>query len=484
MDEYWLLIVEGVILLAHLLSWLVVVHALLHKRDPRSALGWSATALFLPGIGSILYLLFGIGRAESRAARLMRLSAKRAPSQTCPLHGGARADSPPGHVRNAHLPGGFRNLARIGFAITGRALSGGNTIVPLYNGESAYSAMLDAIDMAKERVFLTTYIFNGGATGKAFCDALARAAARGVDVRVLVDGLGGMMYSWTRPWKKLPDKGVRVAHFLEPRLLPPSFSINLRNHRKILVCDTVGFTGGMNISDGYVPGHGAYSVQDVHFQCVGPVVAQLEEAFLLDWGFCTHEYDAPSRIGDEMCGDSLCRMVLDGLGSGRDPLHHLLCAVMAGAVQHIRIMSPYFLPTREMVGALRAAALRGVNVSVILPKRNNLFYMQWAMRHMLPTMLESGVRMYYQPPPFAHTKLLMVDSYYTQFGSANLDPRSLRLNFELNIETFDTSFTRTMERYYDKVLATSHEITRAELEAQSLPVRLRNAACWIFSPYL
>lgn len=484
MDQYGLFIIEGVLLLAHVLSWFVVGHALLHKHDPRSALGWSVTALFLPVVGALLYLTFGISRAESRATRLMRAAAKNMSGLAEPMHGGEQPDCPPGHVCSVYLPHMFRTLARIGSVVTGRPLSGGNAIIPLHNGDEAYPLMLEAIETAQKRVFLTTYIFTGGEVGTAFCDALVRAAARGVDVRVLVDGVGGVIYSWSRPWQKIAHKGVRVARFLAPTLIPPSLTINLRTHRKVLVCDTKGFTGGMNIADSHSPNKRKLYSQDAHFFCHGPLVAQLEEAFLLDWGFCTGQYDTPSRIGDEMCGDSLCRMLLDGPGSGRDVLHNILCGVMAGAKHSIRIMTPYFLPTREMIGVLKAASVRGVEVSVILPERNNLFYVHWAMQHMLPTLLESGVRIYYQPPPFAHTKLLMVDGYYTQFGSANLDARSLRLNFELNIETFDTSFTRALEQHFDTVLSQSRAITQEQLATQSLPVRLRNAACWVFSPYL
>ena len=130
------------------------------------------------------------------------------------------------------------------------------------------------------------------------------------------------------------------------------------------------------------------------------------------------------------------------------------------------------------------AAQRGVDVQVVLPAKNNLFYVHWAQFRLLPTLLEAGVRVWYQPPPFAHTKLLTVDYYYSQIGSANLDTRSLRLNFELNMEIFDTSFCGEVAGYIDQVIGKSREITAEELKNLSLPAKLRNAGCWIFSPYL
>ncbi len=472
------------IVLIHILSWVTVIHALLHKHNPRSALGWTVAALFLPLIGSILYFTFGIGRAESRAAKLMRQAKLSAAEHHAYLHGGTRHDRPPGHVNTKFLHKKFHPFARIGLQLTKRTLSGGNTVAPLFNGDEAYPQMLEAIANAQKHVYLTTYIFNDGDAATSFCTELQAAAARGVDVRVIVDGLGAKLYSFSWPWKKLQAHGVHVAQFLPPRFYPPNFAINLRNHRKVLVADGVGFTGGMNISDNHIKGNAKFNVQDVHFRCRGPIVAQLREAFLLDWGFCTNDYNTINHSEEYMCGDIICRMVLDGPGSGHDPLHELIYGVMGAASKSIRLMTPYFLPTHEVVGALKAAATRGIDVRIILPAKNNLFFVHWACMHLLPTLLESGVRIFYQPAPFAHTKLLMVDGHYAQIGSANLDARSLRLNFELNVECFDQAFTKQMEAYFDTVEQKSSEYTIENHEQLKMPLRLRNAACWLFSPYL
>ncbi len=464
----------------HLVSWLTVGHILLHKSNPRAALGWSVAALFLPLVGTILYYLFGISRAESRAVTLMRNAGLKKPlnaqnniskQQSCDLN-------------HELIKVKYHDFAMIGLKLGRRALSCGNDISPLINGDEAYPQMLNAIEQSKHHVYLTTYIFNAGDTAKDFCTVLIAAAKRGVDVRVIVDGLGARLYSLSQPWKKLRDNGVKVAEFLPPRIYPPNFAINLRNHRKVLVADSIGFTGGMNISDNNVQRHAKFNIQDVHFKCSGPIVAQLHEAFLLDWGFCTNDYSTQNIVEEDMCGDVLCRMILDGPGSGRDPLHEILYTIMGAARKSICLITPYFLPTHEVVGALKSAAVRGLDVRIILPAKNNLFYVHWASQHLLPILLESGVRIFFQPPPFAHTKLLMIDGYYTQIGSANLDARSLRLNFELNVECFDTSFTRKMENYFDYKQLKSREYTMVDHQKMKLPKRLLNAACWMFSPYL
>ncbi|WP_022656075.1 phosphatidylserine/phosphatidylglycerophosphate/cardiolipin synthase family protein [uncultured Desulfovibrio sp.] len=462
------------LLAAHILSWVAVCHALLTKRDPRSALGWTVTALLLPVLGPLLYVLFGISRAQSRAEKIMRQRAAREPEYARP----ARPAEPSGQV-----PEHIVRMAHLGRSLTDQHLCGGNALSPLRNGDEAYPAMLEAIAVARGHVFLATYIFNAGHTGTAFTEALAAAAARGVDVRVLVDGIG-TFYSWRKPWKKLAARGVKVALFLSPKFFPPNLSINLRNHRKVLVCDDIGFTGGMNISDDNIQSGRKSCVQDVHFRCVGPIVNQLRRAFLLNWGFCTGEYTPLPPGSGQARGESHCRIVMDGPGNDADILNDLFCGTANTARRSVRIMTPYFLPTHDLMASLRSAGQRGVDVRVVLPAKNNLPYVHWATFRLLPTLLNAGVRVWYQPPPFAHTKLLAVDGYYSQIGSANLDARSLRLNFELNMEIFDPAFHDLLAKHIDDAISRSREITLTDLERQSLPVKLRNAACWIFSPYL
>ena len=459
--------------LAHGLSWLAVCHALLSKRDPRSALGWTVTALFLPLLGPLLYLLFGISRAESRAEKIMHEIAS---------HEANYPQIPP-PVPLASIPENTLRMARMGQQLTGSPLCGGNRLRILHNGDEAYPAMLEAIANAHRHVWLLTYIFNAGQVASEFCAALRAAHERGVDVRVLVDGVGAL-YSWRKPWRELASEGISVGVFREPRLFPPNWGINLRNHRKLLVCDGLAFTGGMNIADDNVQSGASHCVQDVHFACSGPIVGQLRRAFLINWGFATGTYPPLPAADDRPAGNSYCRIVMDGPGTDADVLHDLYCGAINSALHHVRIMTPYFLPTHDLTAALRSAAQRGVDVRIVLPGKNNLAPVHWASLRLLPALLQAGVRVWLQPPPFAHTKLLAVDGYYCQFGSANLDARSLRLNFELNTEVFDTALHDALAAHMDDAATRGEEITLSRLAAQSLPARLRNAACWLFSPYL
>ena len=161
-----------------------------------------------------------------------------------------------------------------------------------------------------------------------------------------------------------------------------------------------------------------------------------------------------------------------------------MMGAISAAQDNVFIITPYFLPSREMISSLQSAALRGVDVAIILPRKSNLRFIDWATRNLLWELLQHGVKVYYQPPPFAHTKLFVVDGVYAQIGSANLDPRSLRLNFELNLEIYSAEFVEQLADYIRSIRQASREITLKEVDDRHLFVRLRDAACWLFMPYL
>jgi len=456
-------------------------HALLYKRDPRAALGWIAVCLLYPLVGPILYFLFGINRVRTRAKKLHHY-------WQFPIYiGYERAENEDAAaVSSLELPKEVKAIARISDAITRRPSVGGNTIEMLHNGEQVYPAMLNAIQDSKHSLFLSTYIFETNETGRQFIDALACAAGRGVDVRVILDGIGEW-YSSPRAGTLLKRRDVRITHFLPPRLFPPALHINLRNHRKILVADgCIGFIGGMNIGDRHLAERveNPSRVVDAHFRLTGPAVTQIEQIFLEDWGFCTGESITPPKLCAVSSGNTICRAIVDGPNEDLDRLSTILVSAVSTAQSHISIMTPYFLPSRELIAALQAAALRGVVITIVLPSKNNLAFVHWATRNMLWELLVWGARVFYQPPPFVHTKLFVVDNHYAQVGSANIDPRSLRLNFELALEVFDKGFVDVLEDHIQKCRKQSTEVTLSDCDNRFLPLRIRDALAWLFSPYL
>ncbi len=198
----------------------------------------------------------------------------------------------------------------------------------------------------------------------------------------------------------------------------------------------------------------------------------------LEFAVSAEEPQVPSGPG------SFARVIMDGPDEEPGTLSTIIASAVSAAQQRIGIMTPYFLPTLDLLTAIESAALRGIEVSILLPGRNNLPYVDWASRNILGELLKRGVAVYYQPPPFVHSKLLFIDGGYAQIGSANLDSRSLRLNFELNIEVFGAGFTGAVTERFDLARRMSVALTLVELESRGFCSRTRDAACWLMSPYL
>jgi cardiolipin synthase len=446
------------------------LHALLTKPDPRSAISWIALCWLFPLGGPILYWLFGINR-------VVRPGRPRGGSVQA-----ARASDASFEAMSA-----YSGLARVGDTLTGLPLLAGNSIEPLHNGEVAFPRMLRAIAEARHSVYLATYIFQTDSVGRGFVDALHSAAARGVRVQVLVDGIGEW-YDWPHVVPLLRRAGVDTARFLPPRLFPPNLSLNCRNHRKLLLVDgEVGFMGGMNLGGRETGGSTGRRMSDMHFCLRGPVLAQLTEVFAADWQFARKEQTAPAAAepgAPPTRGTAVCRVITGGPDESPDKLLLILLSAIGAARRRILIMTPYFIPPGELVAALQAAALRGVEVSLVLPRHSNLRYIDWATRHWLPALVSRGVCVHLQEPPFSHAKLFLIDADYAHIGSVNLDTRSLRLNFEIALEVFDEALCAQMGAAITAIRDRARGLTTADLEKISLLARVRDSLCWLISPYL
>jgi cardiolipin synthase len=220
------------------------------------------------------------------------------------------------------------------------------------------------------------------------------------------------------------------------------------------------------------------------FRLQGSVLKQIGEVFEEDWFYAGGDQLSAKIYSDSQSGKSSCRVISDGPGVHLDILAKILISAISNARSSIYIVTPYFLPPRELIVAIQSAALRGVEVTILLPSNNNLPYVHWAMRNSLWQFLQFGVRVYYQQAPFDHSKLFVIDQQYCQIGSANFDSRSLRLNFELNVEIFDPEFGQSLCEKIEKDKQNATEITEEQLADRSFPVRIWDAFWWLFTPYL
>jgi cardiolipin synthase len=475
--EHLVLAGTGLVAIA---AGIAVVHVLLYKDEVRAAIAWVGLIVLVPLLGSVLYYLIGINRIRRRAVDLRRATVSRDTTHALPW---LTPEKVAAGVENPEAS----ELAHIVRSVTGRPLLSGNRVEPLLGGDEAYPAMLQAIDSAQTSVCLTTYLFDNDATGERFVQALSAAERRGVQVRVLIDAVGAR-YSRPPIDKPLRRARVPVARFL-PTIATRLPWFNLRNHRKILVVDgRMGFTGGMNIRDHFAASERVPQPdRDLHFRIEGPVVAHLRDVFAEDWEFATGE----SLEGDawfpkiEVRGETVARGIPDGPDEDFDALNFTLLGAIAAATRRVRIVTPYFLPDQPLVYALNTAALSGLEVDIVVPEHGNVPLVAWAMRAHFPLVLGVGCRVWLSPKrPFDHAKLMVVDDYWVLLGSSNWDPRSLRLNFEFNVETYDRELAGRMHQLIDERIRLARPLTSDELASRALPLRLRDSAARLLTPYL
>lgn len=450
------------------------LHAAMTKDDARSALGWAALVLLSPFLGAFLYFIAGINRIRrARISRRRRGIARDEPDRQ-------------GLAGAITLPA----LARLGESVSPFPMTPGNRIVPLAGGDEAYPAMIAAIDGAQKSVALASYLFDHDEAGLAFVAALGRAHARGVLVKVLVDG-SGSRNSRPRITRALAAEGVPSALFLDGFLGLNLPYANMRNHRKILVVDgSLGFTGGMNVQALFLTAAmGDKTARDTHFRIEGPVVSQLMAVFEQDWRFTTGESLQGrrwfgQREAETIAGGAPARVVPSGPDERLDPTHMMLIGALGEARTRVLLATPYFLPDQPLVAAFGIAARRGVAVDIVIPGESDLRLVDYAVTAQLDQVLRHGCRVWRAHGPFDHSKLFCVDGAWSYVGSSNLDPRSMRLNFEVDMEVHDAALATWIEDSLRARIADSDPVTRETLAARPFPERLRDRVVWLASPLL
>ncbi|MGE6741072.1 cardiolipin synthase [Allorhizobium pseudoryzae] len=482
LSAYWPHIV---FVLSVLMGATAAIHVAMTKEEVRSAIGWVGVILLSPIVGALLYLFAGINRIRRKVVFNQRRLKNKA-------FGPHAASFDVGDDRVASEFGRrFLAMKTLGDRVSRWSITSGNQIDLLDGGDATFRAMLEAIGNAQRSILLETYIFDRDRIGRRFVEALSAAVARGVEVRVLVDAVGAR-YSVPSVLGMLREGGVTVDVFngnvIMGLRLPYA---NLRTHRKIMIVDgSVAFTGGMNIREAFSREfEGEACAIDTHFRLKGPLVADLFAVAAEDWNFASGELlvgdawqvGSPERLPDD---PMLARVVASGPDKSVETNHKMLMGAFSVARSSIRIVSPYFLPDRELISALATAARRGVDVDIIVPGSNNLTLVDRAMTAQFDQILKSGCRIWRAEGAFNHSKLMVIDGRWTYIGSSNMDPRSLRLNFEVDVEVFDIAFAATIDRRISQVLSFADEVSLTALRARAFPVRLFERVLWLGSPYL
>ncbi len=454
----------------------VTVHILLHKDDVRSSIGWIGLVWLTPLLGTVIYVLLGINRIHRKALSLRNSG----PAMLTPR--GKTAQE-----AEKLVPPSLLQLLRLGYKVHPQHFALGNKITPYVNGDEAYPEMCRLIASAQKEVLIASYIFNNDAAGRALLNAAQTAVQNGAKVKMLIDGVG---LNYSKPSIAKPArqiKGVEFSVFL-PSKSPVNLPfVNLRNHRKIIVVDgRAAFFGGMNVAEGnLVAQHPKEPIQDVTFKVEGPAVNQMARVFEEDWIFSGKKPFIPVSFPRHAAppGNEPARIIPDGPDSDYGKIKMMVLGALNCAQRSVSIVTPYFLPEEEVLGALELASMRGVHVELILPSKSNIFGMDWAMRANFARLLSRGVKIYRTPPPFDHSKLMVADETWVFVGSANWDVRSLKLNFECNMECLSKSLAAHTLKIIHAKRASARAETLNPHQAEPVLSRLRDQAFKLLTPY-
>ncbi len=460
------------------------VHILLRKEEPRSAALWLFSVLMVPAVGIALYLAFGVDRVRRKT--LLKEAGNLYLRQEYMAHlprSKAAYEYPERDEEEAYPAAEFPAVLE---RFCERPLLTGNRVKLMLQGDQAYQHMLDAIDRAQSSVNLQTYIFMADRVGRQFAEAMIRKARSGVECRLLYDAVGSIDSLWFLD--ELAHTNVHVHAFTPLNPLKRRWQINLRNHRKLLIVDgKVGFSGGMNVSEKHLVDHPLLTrVKDYHFMLEGPIVHQMQEWFVEDWYYACGEKLLSGRFFPplEWRGDDLARVITSGPDGDHEAFHQVAFAAIVGARSRLWIVSPYFIPDKAILSALRFAAHRGVDIRLLVPQRSDHLVVSLAARTFYEELLGYGIRIFERKPPFLHAKAMLVDDDWAVVGSANMDVRSFRLNFEANLEVRSRSFARALRVAIEDDIRNAVPIYLPTFRQRSPVVQVAERACALLNPLL
>jgi cardiolipin synthase len=475
------------LVLSYLLAVISVPSVLLERRGrPQAAVSWLLMLFALPWIG--LFLWWAIGRKYLERQRRRRRSA--AMRTAFALTQVREEASPRMDAALDLLPIQRMPIEEAEWVFPPTV---DNRLRLLVDAAAAYPAMQSAIRAARQHIHISFYIWNNDATGRAWRDLLVEKARAGVQVRLLLDGLGSRIARRHHLMRPLEAAGGEVAYFLPLTLWNRRPTINFRNHRKIVTVDgCTGFLGGLNIGDEYTA-----RWHDLALEMEGPVVDQLQETFAEDWFFATRreiiaphifcrwqspEASAPLPPPDD--DQAVCSVLASGPHTPHNFTHDAIFLSLAQARQRVYISTPYLIPEESTMTALRTAVYRGVDVRVLVPAISDAWIVQWAGRSYYPDLLAAGIRLYEYQPTILHAKSIVIDDDLSIVGSANIDVRSFRLNFEVSCLTRSKPLARRLLDLFSRNLKHSREITHDDLRRRSYLVQLGDAAAHLLSPLM
>ncbi|NLK43976.1 MAG: cardiolipin synthase [Tissierellia bacterium] len=467
--------------------WINILLAILliffERRNPTTTWLWLMVLTFLPGIGFLLYLFIGQDLSKKKIFEIKEEEdycfSDIAAIQEEQMKKDEYIYKDPNYIK-------YEDLITMNLISAESFFTQDNNIELYFDGYDKFYSLIKSIEEAKEFIYLQYYIFKSDNLGKRIINLLCEKAKEGVDVRLLVDGMGGRRFA-RKYIDKLRESGAEVAIFF-PAIIPfISLRINYRNHRKICIIDgKEGFIGGFNVGDEYIGLSKKFGYwRDTHIKIKGSAVASLQWRFYLDWRFATGaEMTKCQTYLTEETASSGIQIVSSGPDSKWASVKNGYLKMISNAKEKIYIETPYFIPDDSIFDALRVAGLSGLDVRVMMPCKPDHPFVYWASMSYIGELLEAGVKFYTYEKGFLHSKVVLMDDFVSSVGTANLDIRSFKLNFEVNAFIYDETINlKLTDRFLDD-LKNCKEITLEEYSKRSKIVRIKESFSRLLSPIL
>ena len=491
---------------AHLLGAIAACHAIMNTRTSQGAVAWAVSLVAVPYLTFIPYLF--LGRSKFAGYVDARRQHNHAMREYMPDYMSNKGDEPKGdqtgertrsgarqpglHGSPAHHAASDKASEHLGnhtiralTELSGMSFMPGNNVRLLINGEAAFAAIFDAIDQARSYVIVQFFIVRDDALGRALLNKLVARTAQGVRVYFLYDSIGSFDLSH-RYIKDLREGGVKVHAFATHRRFVNRFQINFRNHRKIVVVDGErAFVGGLNVGVEYLGKKPPLAPwRDTHIDIQGPAVAQVQYVFVEDWHWATQRMPDVSSPQRDSGADMHCQVVGSGPADKQETCSLFFVEAINAARRRIWITTPYLVPDEAVFAALRLAVMRGVDVRILIPVRRDHLVVFEASKLYAYDAVRAGIQVFRYQPGFVHQKVVLIDDSAAAIGSANLDNRSFRLNFEIMVLTVDRGFAAEVEAMLKDDFAQSRQVERAEYTHSPAWRRVAMHVARLFAPIL
>ncbi|PKV50203.1 cardiolipin synthase [Aquimarina sp. MAR_2010_214] len=464
-----------------ILTILSILHIILYGSRPIKSLSWLLIVLIFPFIGIVLYIVFGINRRRLKFFKLKQTVRRRLYDNT---YRGKSVKEQQVHFKNKKN----QKLSKLLRSSSNFVAQPANEVVVLQNGKETFDTIFEALQKAEKFIHLQYYIFEEGELFDKLYSLLKEKLKNNVEVRILYDAIGSYALR-KKAIKKLKDIGANVYPIMPLHFGSFLFTLNYRNHRKIIIIDgRIGFTGGVNISDKYISPKSELGIwDDTHLYLNGPAVDSLHRVFIKDYYFASNEelLLTNNYLPEiEKQGDVVVQIVAGGPDADHPSIMQQYITMINLAEEYIYISNPYFIPNNAMLEALRIAALSGVNIKLLVPKKSDSWLAKYSMLSFFEELLFLGIEIYQQKDDFLHSKVIIMDGEIASVGSGNFDHRSFEHNFETNALIYDSQIAESICTDFIADCKESVLLNYETYKKRSLKRKLSEGIARFFSPLL